>query len=187
MDLTSCCMKEDAKKDSKSLLEEIRELYSKGDSSIQSGFSKYTQDGQKLGHIPSDPYSHAWGLLHNQTKKLATDGMDILDSDQVVLGNVKNDKTLAIYQKEYRYLVNLCKMALNDEIFTPVFEVLWKQFVVDIRLTGVMGGTERAYQAFQVPTGVSTKSGFGGTFLRKKKPREPIEYLIPSEEEEGVY
>jgi len=154
--------------DSKTLLEELNERFNvKTDK--QSGFGEYTQETQKLSYSPDNPYGHQYALISSQTKDVATQGWKVTDDPQIVLGDIDNEKTLRLYQIDYGLLVNCCGMAQNDEMWIPVFNVLWRKFKGELRMTSNMGGKERFFQAFMQPKSTS-RPGF--SFLRKKSKKK---------------
>lgn len=163
------------------LLDELNKQFGKHE---ESGFGEYTQDMQKIGFTPDNPYGHAWTLVNSPARKLETDGFNILNDPQIFLGNIENEKSLRLIQNDLNYLTNICGMALEDPIFKDVFNVLWQIFKTEVRITSAMGGTERQYQAFQPNQPVSSTSrGFSFFGKKRKKPKDPVEYLLPQDEE----
>lgn len=165
------------KKDEDGLFEQFIEQFK----SI-SGFGKYTQDSQRLSGTPRDRYGHAWRIIdvpHKGFEKLE----DMLDPN-LWLGNISDAKSLRFYQNDLCNMVVLGKMSLNDPIMQYIFDTEWTKVKLELRVTGIVEGQERAYQAFTFPT--SAPKGFG-ILGRKKKKKEPIEYVVPQEEEEGIY
>jgi hypothetical protein len=57
-------------------------------------------------------------------------------------------------------------------------------FLGELRLTGALDGSERVYQAFKTP--MARSKGFS-ILKKKKKKREPIDYVLPDEDDEGIY
>jgi hypothetical protein len=165
------------------LLEELQRQFGKPGGT---SFGMYTQDMQKFGYSPDNAYGHAWSLINTPRKDLKSEGLNIMNDPQIILGDIDNDKSLRFYQLDLFYLTNLCGIALNDPIFEIVFSVLWQSFKNEVRITSSMGGKERQYQAFHIPQ-ASTKKGFSIFGKKKQRKREPIEYIIPQEEEEGMY
>lgn len=164
----------------KSLFDELNELFSKTE---HSGFGTYTQYTQNYGHIPDNQYDHAWGLLNPPPKKIEKDGFDLLTDQTILLGNIDNEKSLRMYQIDLFFLSNMLALARNDPMMRYVFEPLWANEKMEIRITGTIGGTERSLQAFHIPV-LKQQKGFKILGGRKKK--QPIEYVIP-QEDEGMY
>jgi len=177
----------DEKKETpKSLLDEINKIFS-GNVDEQSGFSSYTQEVQKLSFSPDNPYSHAYGLISSRTKDIDKDGWDTLNDPQLFLGSIDNAKSLRIYQLDIYWLTNLFNIAREDPVFKNIFNTLWANLKTELRLTSVMDGTERKLQAFHVPQ-PSIKKGFGFLKPKSNKKKEPLEYIIPQEDDEaGMY
>lgn len=167
------------------LLDDLNSQFGKGGG--QSGFDTYSQETQKFGYIPENQFAHAYMLLTSQSKSFEKDGMDIVDDPQIMLGNIENEKTMRYYQRDLFYLIQMCGIAIYDETFQEIFKPLWKVFKSEVRITSAMGGTERQYQAFHIPQ-ASHKKGFslfGKT--KKKKKKEPRDYIFPEEDEETMY
>ena len=142
-------------------------------------FSKFTQFTQRFQYIPDNPYGHAWSLIHVKQGKL--DDFEDLLNPHLFLGSVEDPKSLSIYQNDLYWLTSFFTLARKDEKFKYVFEPLWYSFLMEIRVTSTLDGSERIYQAFKTP--VSKPKGFRFFKRRTKKKKEPIEYLIPEEEE----
>ena len=165
------------------LLDELNNQLSKKE---VSNFGTYTQDMQRIGYTPDNPYGHAWGLVNSPQKSLEKDGFNVLNDPQIFLGFIENEKSMRLYQKDLYFLTNLCGMAQNDPIFKSVFKVLWQSFKNEVRITSARGGTDRQYQAFHIPQQSKSK---GFSFFRKarKKPKEPMDYIFPQDDEESMY
>lgn len=178
----------------KQIVEEIEEdldifdeLNKSYNSMVDSGFGDYTQDVQRFANVPHDQFSHAHSLINPISKKMAKEGFDVITDPSVLLGNIDNEKSLRMYQIDVFFLTNMLSCALHDEMMQVVFEPLWTVFKSEMRITSTIGGLERAYQAFHLPVYAgSKKKGFKILGKRKKK-REPIDYVIPQEEDEGIY
>jgi len=171
------------------LLDDLNNRFSGGSSSGgRSGFDSYASETQKYGYIPDNQFAHAYMLLTAEGKKFETHGMDMVDDPQIMLGNIENEKTMRHYQRDLFYLIQMCGIAVYDPIFKEVFLPLWKIFKSEVRITSAMGGTERQYQAFHIPQ-ANTKKGFSlfGKPKKRSKKKDPMEYLIPEQEEEVMY
>jgi len=167
----------------KTIFEEVNERYT---NIKKTGFSGYTQDQQFLSHLPHDQFGHAYTLINSRSRKIEKEGFDIIADPSILLGNVQNEKTLKFYQMDVNFLVNLLACGLNDPVMRFVFDPLWTAFKNEIRSTCNLDGTERSYQAFHVPMG-RAKKGFGFFGRKNTKKREPIDYVIPNEDDEGIY
>lgn len=147
-----------------------------------SGFGEYTQDSQRFRATPRDRYGHAWRIIDVPVKKF--EAMEDMFDPNLWLGNIQDAKSLRYYQNDLSNMVVLAKMSMNDPIMEYVFNIEWTKVKLELRVTGIVEGKERAYQAFTIPTGGG--KGFG-IFRRKPKPKEPMEYLVPQEDEEAIY
>jgi len=177
-------MVDEENKDNKNLLDELNSIFADKNTK-DSGFSNYTQSEQMQGFMPTNPYDHAYGLLAGQghAKKIEKDGIDVINDPQIMLGTIDDPKTLRRYQLDLYYLTNMAGLAINDPMFKSIFEVLWTNFRNEVRITSAMDGAERQYQAFHIPS-PRVKRGFR-LGIKRKKPREPIDYVLPQEEDEG--
>lgn len=166
------------------ILEELDKLFLSGKHET---FSKYTQEVQNFGHVPINQFDHAWGLIKSQKRNIEKERFNYLNDPMIYLGNVDNEKTLALYQNDIRFLGIMESMALDDPAIYHVFEPLFEIFKIEVRLTGNIGNSERHLQAFHIPV-APQKRGFKILGRRKKK-KEPINYVIPEEEEiqQGMY
>jgi hypothetical protein len=165
-----------------SIFDELKQTY---DKDRPTGFSEYTQQTQMFANIPDNQFGHAWTLVNPSPKDIAKDGFNIITDPQVLLGNIGNEKSLRLYQIDLFFLTNMLSTAIHDKMMEFVFEPLWTIFKSEVRITATLEGSERAYQAFTVPMRTGKSKGFrilGG----KKKKKEPIDYVIP-QEEEGIY
>ena len=168
----------------KTIFDEVNERYR---NISNSGFGNYTQDQQMLAQLPHDQFGHAYSLINNRSRKMEKEGFDIIADPQILLGNIKDEKSMKFYQMDVMLLTNILACALNDPVMKVVFDPLWTNFKQEIRSTCNIDGIERSYQAFHIPfSRTAGKKGFG--FLsKKKKQKEPIDYVIPSEDDEGIY
>lgn len=177
------CEEQSKKDKEKTIFDEVNERYQ---NIKNTGFAGYTQDQQVLSHLPHDQFGHAYTLINNRSRKMEKEGFDIIADPQILLGNIKDEKSLKFYQMDVMLLTNLLACALHDPVMKVVFDPLWTSFKQEIRSTCNIDGIERSYQAFHVPMGKVGRKGFG-LFNKKKKQREPIDYVIPDEEDEGIY
>jgi len=167
------------KEQKKHILDELFERYGNDDAS---GFSNYTQQTQKYDKMPDNQFGHAWSLIN--IKQGGVKEFDDLLNPHLFLGAIDDPKTLKFYQNDMYWLTSLFRLAKNDKMMEYVFEPLWHSFLTEVRLTGTLDGSERIYQAFKIP--MSRKSGFK-LFSKNKKKKEPMDYIIPQDDEEGMY
>jgi len=168
----------DTVKDDRDILELLNEALAKGD---MSDFSEYTQNTQAFANMPDNQFGHAWGLINIRRGEVK--GFEDLLNPHIFLGNVEDAKSLKLYQLDFYWLINLYRLAAEDPALKYVFEPLWTSFLGELRLTGALEGSERIYQAFKVP-GYKSK---GFSILKKKKKKEPLDYVFPDDEDDGIY
>ena len=164
-----------------SLLDELNNLFK----SKNTNFSEYTQENQKLYYAPDNPYAHQYSLISSKTGDVETKKWDVIDDPQIVLGDIDNEKTLRLYQTDFRLLVECCGLAQKDPMFNIVFNALWRIFKGELRMTSNMGGKERFFQAMMTPKS-QARPGF--SLLRKassKKKKTMADYVFESDDEEG--
>lgn len=174
-------MGEKEEKSSNPTEELLKKIY---EASNSNEFSDYTRNTQFFNTMPENQFSHAWLLLNNPRNDPKSFS-DLLDP-QMFLGNVGDAKSLRFYQIDYQNIVQMFSMAKNDPVMRYIFEPIYNSLIGEIRLTSVMDGSERSYQAFHVPMRKGKSGGFH-ILSKKKEKREPIEYLMPNEEDEGIY
>jgi hypothetical protein len=163
----------------KTILEELEERLS---SDNLEDFQHYTQNTQKYENMPDNQYSHAWSLINVRQGKPRF--FDDLLNPHLFLGSIDDVKSLRFYQNDMFWLTGIFALARHDPAMDYVFEPLWSSFIAEVRFTSSLDGSERIYQAFNVPK--STSRGFR-LFRPKKKKKEPMEYIIPNEDEQGMY
>lgn len=166
-------------KTNKHILEELYERYGTKD---PSGFSDYTQKTQRYDKMPDNQFGHAWNLIN--IKQGDVKEYDDLLHPHLFLGAIDDFKTLKLYQDVSDYIDSIFSLAQHDEAMKTVFNNVFYSFIKDVRLTGTLDGSERIYQAFKIPS--KRKSGFK-LFKGRKKKREPMDYVFPDEEDEGLY
>jgi hypothetical protein len=170
--------------ESNNILDELNKVFLSGKHDT---FGKYTQEIQNMGHTPDNQFDHAWGLIKSRKRDIQKERFNYLNDPMLYLGNIDNEKTLALYQYDIKFLGILESMALNDPTIMHVFEPLFEIFKIELRLTGNIGNVERHLQAFHVPASTGSK---GSRILGRKKKKKPVEYVVPSEEEiqqSGMY
>ncbi len=121
----------------KTIFDEVNERYTNIKST---GFSEYTQDQKTLGNLPHDQFGHAYTLINNRSRKMEKEGFDIIADPQILLGNVKDEKSLKFYQMDVMLLTNLLACALHDPVMKVVFDPLWTAFKQEIRSTCNLDG-----------------------------------------------
>ena len=109
----------------------------------------YQRSRRNYSILPDNEYSHARLLIKDVPE--AIDDYDQLLNPHLLLGAVKDDKLMRLYQNDFDWVVNYYTMAQNDDdaarAMWIVFRALYQQLVMEIRFTATKGGKERAYQS----------------------------------------
>jgi hypothetical protein len=132
--------------------------------------------------MPDNQFSHAWSLIN--VRQGAVRNFDDLLNPHLFLGAIDDVKSLRFYQNDMFWLTSMFRLAKADPAMMYVFEPLWHSFISEVRLTSTLDGSERIYQSFHTPS--SPTKGFR-IFKPKKRKKEPMEYIIPNEDEQGMY
>jgi len=145
-------------------------------------FGQYTQYTQHFTNIPDNQFGHAWQLVDIRRGKVSS--FDDLLNPHLFLASINDEKTLRFYQNDILWLNGLFRLSQKDKAIDYVFEPLWNSFLTELRLTGTLDGSERIYQSFKTP---KTQSKGFRFFKKKSKKKEPMDYVLPDEEDEGMY
>jgi hypothetical protein len=145
-------------------------------------FEHYTQYTQRYENMPDNQFSHAWSLINVRQGKVRE--FDDLLHPHLFLGAIDDAKSLRFYQQDMFWLTNMFRLAKDDPAMQYVFDPLWHSFLSEVRLTSTLDGSERIYQAFKIPK--AAQKGFK-IFKPKKRKKEPMEYIIPDEDDQGMY
>jgi len=158
--------------DRKKAFEEIKRLEDllKADGNARTKIKtpeEYIAEMSLYGDIPKDQFAHQFKLLWHKQSEPKTQ-MDLLPPD-ALLGLVKDSKSLLFLQNDNALLNRFFDMGLRDdgvmELFNSLFYSWWQQ----MRMTGIMGGTERWLQSFLEPNHVPYE---GFTFMEKRKAKK---------------
>jgi len=146
-------------------------------------FEHYTQYTQRYENMPDNQFAHAWSLI-NVRQGDAREFDDLLHP-HLFLGAIDDPKSLRFYQQDMFWLTSMFRLAKDDKTMKYVFDPLWHNFLTEVRLTSTLDGGERIYQAFKTPRG--SPQGFKIFKPKSKKKKEPIDYIIPDEDDQGMY
>ena len=144
-------------------------------------FKDYVNKIIFFSHIPKDRFSHAFRLLQTEQNNIENYA-DVLNQRHIFLGNIDNARVLRCNQNDAMFFYALLSLARRDVAMKEVFDVIFWSWVLELRLTSTKKGKERDLQAFLIPR---TTEGF--RFPLRKKKQEPMDYIIPDEEEGGMY
>lgn len=168
----------------KQLLAEINRF--KEEKEKTPGFAEYVAKSMKMANIPTDPYSHQFQLLNSPGHKIA-DYNDLMDP-AILLGNVADNKTMLLMQRDFYYLSRFFDMGKRSEGMLSVFNVFYHTWVGQCRMTASLQGNERNLQSFLEPS-LAQAPGFGFLSRKKKKKggkKKIMDYMTP-EDEGGLY
>lgn len=128
---------------------------------------EYLRELKLYGDTPKDQFSHQYKLLYHPNVEINTRSkrVDLFNPD-ILLGNIKDSKTLYFFQRDFSILHRIYDMGLRSLGVMDLFNNLYYAWVGQIRLTGALTGNERLLQSFLEPV-LSEAEGF--TFLEKRK------------------
>lgn len=112
---------------------------------MESEFGQYMKEMGKGKTLPNDPYEHST-LLIEAEKENVKNFSEILDKFWL-LGNVKDDKLIRVYQREIGLLTELLDMATREDELANMFQVLYYKGRSEFSITRNKDGTERNQQA----------------------------------------
>ena len=134
---------------------------------------EYIRDMRLYGDIPRDQYSHSFKLLFHPLSPPDSQ-MDLLPPD-AILGLVKDSKTLRFLQNDNELLNRLYDMGLRNKGVMQVFDSLYYSWWQKLRMTGMLGGTERKLQSFMEPGEIPYESFSFVEKIREKKKKKKKE------------
>lgn len=128
---------------------------------------EYLKDLKLYGDTPRDQFSHQYKLLYHPNVEINTRSkrVDLFNPD-ILLGNIKDSKTLYFFQRDFSILHRMYDMGLRSLGVMDLFNNLYYAWIGQIRLTGALTGNERLLQSFLEPQ-LGEVEGF--TFLEKRK------------------
>ena len=181
-------MVEEKEKDK--IIEELREELAQSKKTKtpkrSGGFGDFISKAQFYANVPRDPFAHQYMMIHKPTRDIKHPS-DLLSPD-ILLSNVKDDRTMLLFQRDFYYLHRFFAMGLRSAAVMTLFTSLYYPWEGQMRMTATKSGGERSYQSFVEPD-VETR-GFGLDFLRKKqktkKKQGIMDYMHP-QEQENIY
>lgn len=122
-------------------------------------FDEYLRELKLYGDVPRDQFSHQYKLLYHPTIEITKDSKrsDLFNPD-ILLGNIKDSRSLYFLQRDFAILHRLYDMGLRSEGVMDLFNNLYYPWVGQIRLTSALGGDERWHQSFLEPMQQSAES-----------------------------
>ena len=125
--------------------------------------------------IPKDPYSHQASLLYPHNLSVEEFG-DLLNQ-HLLLGNVEDEVMLQLYQEEIYFITSVFAMTKKEPaLITDVFNLMYYPFVMSIRLTSILDGTERKMQGFTFQNVQKRRSRWQQLTGKRPKKKEYIPY-----------
>jgi hypothetical protein len=143
------------------------------------GFSKYIERSSFYSNIPDNPYAQQYQLINKPSKKIEHPD-EIVDST-IQLGNIKDSKTMILYQRDARLLNRFYDLASRSDGVASLFNTIYFGWRGEIKLTASLEGRERMLQSFLEPT----EQARGFTFMQKRKEKKRkkqlMDYMSPDQ------
>jgi len=115
-------------------------------------FDEYLRELKIYSDIPRDQFGHQYKLLYHPSQEISKKSRrSELFNPDILLGNIKDSRTLYFLQRDFAILHRLFDMGLRSEGVMDLFNNLYYPWVGQIRLTSALGGTERNLQSFLEP------------------------------------
>jgi len=130
-------------------------------------FEEYLRELKLYGDMPKDQFSHQYKLLYHPNIEINEHAKrrDLFNPD-ILLGNIKDSKTLYFFQRDFSILHRFFDMGLRSEGIMDLFDNLFYSWEGSLRMTGALGGTERQLQSFLEPLQAPYESF---SFLEKRR------------------
>jgi len=115
-------------------------------------FEEYLKELKLYGDLPRDQFAHQYKLLYHPSIDVNTHSKrrDLFNPD-ILLGSIKDSKTLYFFQRDFILLHRFYDMGLRSPGVYDLFNNLYYSWEGTIKLTGALGGTERWLQSFLEP------------------------------------
>lgn len=110
---------------------------------------QFIRDTRIYGDMPTDEYSHQYKILYHPQQE-PNRRAELFDPD-MLLGNIKDSKSLFFFQRDYGLLHRFYDMGLRSEGVKLFFDSIYYSWKGQIGLTRALGGTERKLQSFFEP------------------------------------
>lgn len=147
------------------------------------GFGDYIAQGMFYANVPKDQFSHQFMMIHKPPKEIKR--FDDLLSSEILLGNIEDQRTMLLAQRDFYYLNRFYDMGVRSKGVMSLFISLYYPWKGQMRMTSIMEGRERDLQSFLIPEEPAT--GFKLPFFKKKKKtqgkRRITDYMTPQQEE----
>jgi len=142
----------------------------------------FGQDMQESFISPKDPFAHQYMLLRNHTREVNS-FPDLMNPD-IVLSNIGDNRTLLVYQRDFRLITRLFDMSLRCIGAKDLFNSLYYGWLGEMRMTSALSGRERDLQSFIIPEDTGGRGSFSFLGKKKSKPKKRTvqDYLSPDEQ-----
>lgn len=115
-------------------------------------FDEYLRELKIYSDVPRDQFGHQYKLLYHPGQEISKKSRrSELFNPDILLGNIKDSRTLYFLQRDFAILHRLFDMGIRSEGVMDLFNNLYYPWVGQIRLTSALGGTERNLQSFLEP------------------------------------
>lgn len=130
-------------------------------------FEDYLRELKLYGDVPKDQFGHQYKLLWHPSIDINKDTKrrDLFNPD-ILLGNIKDSKTLYFFQRDFNLLHRFYDMGLRSPGVMDLFDNIFYSWEGSLRMTGALGGTERQLQSFLEPLQAPFESF---TYLEKRR------------------
>jgi len=162
-----------------------KELLEKENKTVS--FDDYLRELKVYSDTPKDQFSHQYKLLyHPSTEITKRSKRSELFNPDILLGNIKDSRTLYFLQRDFAILHRLFDMGQRSPGVMDLFNNLYYPWVGQIRLTSAMGGGERSLQSFLEPMQQQAESfTYWQKRQQKKQTKKRWKDYIPSPGGEG--
>jgi hypothetical protein len=148
------------------------------------GFSRYVERSSFYANIPDNPYSQQYQLINKPPMQI--DHPDQLIDGTIQLSNIKDSKTMILYQRDCRLLNRFYDLATRSEGVRSLFNTVYYGWRGELKMTSALEGKERNLQSFLEPEPMTTGFSFLKKRKEKKKKRQLMDYMVP-EQQGGFY
>jgi hypothetical protein len=150
-------------------------------------FDEYLREMKIYSDTPRDQFAHQYKLLYHPSQEITKKSKrSELFNPDILLGNIKDSKSLYFLQRDFAILHRLFDMGQRSPGVMDLFNNLYYPWVGQIRLTSALGGSERSLQSFLEPYQQQSESfSYWQKRQEKKKQRKHLKDYIPSRGGEG--
>lgn len=141
---------------------------------------RFIRDTRIYGDMPIDEWSHQYKILYHPQQE-PTRRAELFDPD-ILLGNIKDSKSLFFFQRDYALLHRFYDMGLRSKGVNLFFDSIYYSWKGQIGLTRALGGTERKLQSFFEPMQMASESfSYWQKREQKKQSKKGLRDYIPNQ------